>query len=400
MPTAAKFIAAAKTFTGVPYEYGGKTETSLDCSGLITLSLNVIDVPFPHGSANQIAATTPITVARALETPGALLYRPGHIAISLGDGTTFEARSQAYPVGVHKNASARGWTQAGLIDALTYDNQTDSNSSTTSGTKMISPVQGRVTSEFSPSRKNPVTGKVESHLGIDIAAKEGTPIYAPFAGTVIGVGANLVKGRTGTENVLIENPDGEKQYFGHCHTALVKKGQKVKAGDKIATVGQRGNATGPHLHFETWNKSGKAVNPRLYFTYHGIDPGSTPKLPAKPSTPSTPSAPSKSNPKVLAYQKRQNKYGKAGLDEDGINGPKTKAWRAWVKTAQTELNRFRVTWPRKKLLPDGDYGSTTANYVGDVQKRNGLVRDRVLGPVMIRWMRSKGSTIPDRPKTR
>ena len=397
MPTAAKFIAAAKTFTGVPYVYGGKTETSLDCSGLITLSLNVIDVPFPHGSANQIAATTPITVAMALETPGALLYRPGHIAISLGDGTTFEARSQAYPVGVHKNASARGWTQAGLIDALTYDNQTDSNSSTTSGTKMISPVQGRVTSEFSPSRKNPVTGKVESHLGIDIAAKEGTPIYAPFAGTVIGVGANLVKGRTGTENVLIENPDGEKQYFGHCHTALVKKGQKVKAGDKIATVGQRGNATGPHLHFETWNKSGKAVNPRLYFTYHGIAPGSTPKLPAKPSTPSTPSAPSKSksNPKVLAYQKRQNKYGKAGLDEDGINGPKTKAWKAWVEKLQKSLRSWKGV--ASNLAADGDYGVVTHESVKTVQRRNGLDVDGFAQDKTIKFMRSQGSTVPYRP---
>ena len=111
-----------------------------------------------------------------------------------------------------------------------------------------------------------------------------------------------------------------------------------------------------------------------------------------PPTP-TPTA----DPVVLAYQRRQNEYAHANLFPDGIDGPKTRAWRAWVVTAQNSVNGFKVTWPRKKLVADGDYGATTAAYVKDVQKRNGLYRDGILGPVMVAWMRGKGSSITNRP---
>ena len=116
--------------------------------------------------------------------------------------------------------------------------------------------------------------------------------------------------------------------------------------------------------------------------------GGTQKPPAPTPTP---------DPAVLAYQRRQNAHAHANLLPDGIDGPKTRAWRAWVTAAQNALNGFKVTWPRKKLVPDGDYGSTTAAYVKDVQGRNGLYRDGILGPVMIAWMRAKGATIPNRP---
>lgn len=145
---------------------------------------------------------------------------------------------------------------------------------------MHSPVTGRVSSEYSPSRRNPVTGRVEQHAGIDIANSTGTPIYAAFAGTVEAVGTNIVPGRTGT-GILIRNPDGERQYYGHLSKALVKGGQKVAEGEQIGLVGATGNATGPHLHFETWNKSRKALNPRIYFEHHGLTPGKAgPALPA------------------------------------------------------------------------------------------------------------------------
>ena len=114
-----------------------------------------------------------------------------------------------------------------------------------------------------------------------------------------------------------------------------------------------------------------------------------PPIPTKPAQ--------KADPVVLAYQRRQNEYAHANLYVDGINGPKTQAWRAWVVSAQKALNAFRGTWPRKKLVPDGDYGSTTAAYVKDVQGRNGLYKDGIIGPVMVAWMRGKGSSITNRP---
>lgn len=115
--------------------------------------------------------------------------------------------------------------------------------------------------------------------------------------------------------------------------------------------------------------------------------------PAKPSVP-------KPSRTVLAWQKDLNRYAKAGIVEDGIRGPVVIAWENWVADCQRALNAFKVTWPRRKLRIDKHYGSVTANYARDVQKRNRLVRDGMVGPVMIRWMRTKGSSIPDRPANR
>ncbi len=137
---------------------------------------------------------------------------------------------------------------------------------------MFNPAVGKVSSEFSPNRRNPVTGRYEMHAGIDIANKVGTPIYAAYAGVVERVGTNVVSGRTGT-GILIRNPDGEKQYYGHLSKANVKVGQSVSKGQKIGEMGATGNVTGPHLHFETWNKSGSPVNPRIHFSYHKLTPG-------------------------------------------------------------------------------------------------------------------------------
>lgn len=102
---------------------------------------------------------------------------------------------------------------------------------------------------------------------------------APFAGTVRGVGANLAPGRSGDRNILIGNPDGEGQYFGHLNKALVQVGQKVKAGQKIGEMGARGNVTGPHLHFETWanwRNPNSHFNPKTLFDKYKVTIGSVP----------------------------------------------------------------------------------------------------------------------------
>jgi Membrane proteins related to metalloendopeptidases len=104
-------------------------------------------------------------------------------------------------------------------------------------------------------------------------------VYAAYAGTVEKAGTNIVPGRTGY-GVLIRNPDREAQYYGHLSRILVKVGQKVALGEKIALSGATGNVTGPHLHFETWKAGatggvGGDTNPRIHFNSHGVVPGST-----------------------------------------------------------------------------------------------------------------------------
>lgn len=86
------------------------------------------------------------------------------------------------------------------------------------------------------------------HEGIDIACPVGTTIVAPVDAVVDRVG-QVWGAAFGHNNVLLK-VDGGYLLFAHCSKALVKPGQKVKMGQKIALSGKDGNVTGPHLHME------------------------------------------------------------------------------------------------------------------------------------------------------
>ncbi|MDX2014458.1 MAG: peptidoglycan-binding protein [Myxococcaceae bacterium] len=118
-----EFLRQALSQNGNRYVFGAEASPNnanpraLDCSELVEWAAARAGVRFPDGSANQIAAARPMSVEQALRTPGALLYRPGHIAISLGDGRTIEARNSRAGVGIF-NANGRGWTRAGTIPGM------------------------------------------------------------------------------------------------------------------------------------------------------------------------------------------------------------------------------------------------------------------------------------------
>jgi peptidoglycan hydrolase-like protein with peptidoglycan-binding domain len=118
-----EFLRQALSQNGNRYVFGAEANArdanprALDCSELVEWAAARAGVRFPDGSANQIAAARPMSVEQALRTPGALLYRPGHIAISLGDGRTIEARNSRAGVGIF-NANGRGWTRAGTIPGM------------------------------------------------------------------------------------------------------------------------------------------------------------------------------------------------------------------------------------------------------------------------------------------
>lgn len=109
----------------------------------------------------------------------------------------------------------------------------------------VMPVNGTFTSGFG-SRIHPVYGTEGFHSGTDIAAPEGTPILASLDGEVIACGAGEMSGNY----VKLDNGGGIETLYCHCSSLNISKGDKVKAGDIIAFVGQTGLATGPHLHFE------------------------------------------------------------------------------------------------------------------------------------------------------
>ena len=117
----------------------------------------------------------------------------------------------------------------------------------------ILPVTGTVTSRYGAREETEVVSA--NHGGIDIGANTGTPIYAAMDGTVT---VSSEEGEYG-KHIDIENGEVLTRY-AHCSKLLVKEGQKVKQGDKIAEVGSTGNSTGPHLHFEI-RRGNRTVNP-------------------------------------------------------------------------------------------------------------------------------------------
>jgi hypothetical protein len=123
---------------------------------------------------------------------------------------------------------------------------------------------GMRTSSYSTRRFHPISKKYKHHTGIDYGAAHGTPIHATAAGTVEFAGRRGGYGKL----VIIRHPNGFKTYYGHCSRLLVKKGTHVKQGQKIAKVGRTGQATGPHVHYET-RINGKPVNPNSIKTARG-----------------------------------------------------------------------------------------------------------------------------------
>jgi murein DD-endopeptidase MepM/ murein hydrolase activator NlpD len=131
------------------------------------------------------------------------------------------------------------------------------------------------TSSLSDSAIQMVTGRVTSgfggrwgtrHEGLDIAAPIGTPIRVPFAGTVVDSGPASGFGLW----VRVRHGDGTVTTYGHVNRSFVAKGQQVKAGQKIAEVGNRGHSTGPHLHIEVTTPAGTKINPKPWLDGHGV----------------------------------------------------------------------------------------------------------------------------------
>jgi murein DD-endopeptidase MepM/ murein hydrolase activator NlpD len=85
-----------------------------------------------------------------------------------------------------------------------------------------------------------------THFGVDIAAPIGTPIYAATSGVVQRAGAATGFGQA----VYLLGNDGAVTVYGHVNRYFVSAGERVSAGEQIAEVGNRGQSTGPHLHFE------------------------------------------------------------------------------------------------------------------------------------------------------
>ena len=135
----------------------------------------------------------------------------------------------------------------------------DENGHEVEGFLLARPVRGaRISSRFTKRRFHPVLKKWKAHLGVDYAARRGTPIVAAGSGTVVYAGRLGSYGKL----VKIRHADGYETRYAHMKSFRrgIKRGKRVKKGQTIGYVGSTGRSTGPHLHFEL-RKRGRAVNP-------------------------------------------------------------------------------------------------------------------------------------------
>jgi len=97
------------------------------------------------------------------------------------------------------------------------------------------------------------------HAGLDFAAPRGTPIHA------VGAGVVTYAGRRGAYGNMVEitHGNGYKTRYAHAHELMVKKGDLVRKGEQIATVGSTGRSTGPHLHLEVY-RNDRAIDPARF----------------------------------------------------------------------------------------------------------------------------------------
>jgi murein DD-endopeptidase MepM/ murein hydrolase activator NlpD len=123
---------------------------------------------------------------------------------------------------------------------------------------VVAPTSGTITSTYGPR-----WGSI--HYGLDIANEIGTPIVSVMDGRVISSGPASGFGLW----VRVRHDDGTITVYGHIDEALVSVGERVAAGEQIATVGNRGESTGPHLHFEV-HMNGRKVDPLVWLRSNGV----------------------------------------------------------------------------------------------------------------------------------
>ncbi len=120
----------------------------------------------------------------------------------------------------------------------------------------LAPIEG-----FISQRMEGVFSNVDkAHGGIDIVAKEGTPIKASTSGVVVFSGWTYEMGNL----IIIYHGDDYLTHYGHNQQNLVSRLDIVSKGDIIGFAGNTGISSGPHLHFEVW-KGGKSIDPLIYF---------------------------------------------------------------------------------------------------------------------------------------
>ncbi len=142
-----------------------------------------------------------------------------------------------------------------------YAGGTDELDSISGSTPAGIPILGSVSRGFAPGESE----GVRRHLGMDIAAREGTPVYATAAGVVEFADWDENFGNY----LIIDHIDGYKTHFGHNRVLLVSVGDVVRRGELVALSGNTGKSSAPHLHYEI-RHNGEPVDPADYMDVESL----------------------------------------------------------------------------------------------------------------------------------
>ncbi|KOV80653.1 M23 family metallopeptidase [Nocardia sp. NRRL S-836] len=175
------------------------------------------------------------------------------------DGMGGDTASAPQILAVSKTTSEGSAEAAKLLRSQQLTTQREAAEAEKKRPKFVRPAAGEFTSGYG--------GRWGTmHLGIDIAGPIGTPILAAADGVILEAGPASGFGLW----VRVQHADGTITVYGHVNDYVVSEGQRVKAGQMIAHMGNRGFSTGPHLHFEVWEPGGQKINPLTWLNARGV----------------------------------------------------------------------------------------------------------------------------------
>ena len=181
-------------------------------------------------------------------------------ALNGGTGTTSTRGMQMVTI---KPAANVAWHNEEFANGVAYAQERAQREARLQQPLFVMPTEGIFTSSFGYR-----WGVL--HPGIDLANSIGTPIVAVSDGVVIAAGPTAGYGMW----VKLRHADGTVTLYGHVNTTMVNVGDRVMAGDEIATMGNRGDSTGPHLHFEVLLGGTNRVDPVPWLAQRGLSVGS------------------------------------------------------------------------------------------------------------------------------
>ena len=231
----------------------GRATVAAVAAGAVVAAGQTLLAPFlPDGSPQPVSALQPVAQTTT-ETPDPLVRAIGgdqlppnvlSLANRLDPASEVDVKSLAKATDI----GAKLARNAALVEAAEASGADEAH--VIGNFAFVRPALGAFTSGF--GARWGVT-----HYGIDLAAPIGTPIFAFTDGVVEESGPASGFGMW----VVLRHADGTRSVYGHINRSLVSVGQTVSAGEEIAEVGNRGQSTGPHLHFEIWDAAKNKMNP-------------------------------------------------------------------------------------------------------------------------------------------